>query len=163
VGDFDIELPVAGTAGIECRTGGDFNTYNLVFQFSGNVSVPGTATKTQGTAVVGLPIRGSNANEVIVPLRGVTNVQHLIVNLSGVQNSIGQIINNQVARMDVLIGDVNASRRTDATDVTIVRGQTVQTTTQANCRYDVNASGRIDSTDVTITRGQSVTALPPPP
>jgi hypothetical protein len=66
--------------------------------------------------------------------------------------------------MDVLLGDVNSTARTDAGDVTQVRNRTVSipdTTDPASFRYDVNASGRIDAGDVTTTRNATVTVLPP--
>ena len=67
------------------------------------------------------------------------------------------------AHMDVLLGDVNSTGRTDAGDVTQVRNRTVtipDTTNPASFRYDVNASGRIDAGDVTTTRNATVTVLP---
>jgi hypothetical protein len=60
----------------------------------------------------------------------------------------------------VLLGDVNASSRVDAADVSLVRQQTLQTVTSSNFREDVNASGRIDAADVSIVRQQTLTSLP---
>src|SRR4029077_14436720 len=104
-GAFDIDLPVSGPAGVECRAPGPSNTYTLIYTFNGNVTVPGTAGNTQGTAIVGVPTIGPNPNQVTVPLRSVTDAQHLIVTLSGVHDSLNEIVNNAVAPMDVLIGD----------------------------------------------------------
>jgi hypothetical protein len=61
--------------------------------------------------------------------------------------------------MGVLLGEVNASRRTDAGDVTVVRNNTVSIPDQQTFRYDVNTSGRIDAGDVTVVRNSSVTVL----
>jgi hypothetical protein len=62
--------------------------------------------------------------------------------------------------MGVLIGDVNASGRVDAADVSSVRQQTLQNVDGSNFREDINASGRIDAADVSIARQQTLTSLP---
>jgi hypothetical protein len=64
------------------------------------------------------------------------------------------------ASMGVLLGDVNASGRVDAADVSSVRQQTLQTIGVSNFRNDINASGRIDAADVSIARQQTLTSLP---
>jgi hypothetical protein len=159
-GDFDVALPLAGTPGLECRSGGGSNAYALIYTLTGNVSAPGTAAVRQGTATVGAAILGPNPNQVTVPLTGVANAQHLVVTLNGVQDSTGTILDNLVGRMDVLLADVNASKRVDAADVSSVRQQTLQTITGSNFRNDINASGRIDAADVSIARQQTLTSLP---
>jgi hypothetical protein len=62
--------------------------------------------------------------------------------------------------MGVLVGDVNASGRVDAADVSLVRQQTLQPIDSTNFREDVNTSGRIDAADVSIVRQQTLTSLP---
>ena len=47
-GTFDINMPLMGNAGIECRTGGGGNYYQLVFTFPGAVTFTG-ATVSTGT------------------------------------------------------------------------------------------------------------------
>jgi PKD repeat protein len=160
VGNFDIDLPFTGTAGLECRQPGSQSTYQLVYTFNKAVSVPGTATKAQGSAIVGTPTLGPNADQVTVPLRSVTDAQHLIINLSGVQDNLGEAANNQMARMDLLIGDVDASRRVDSTDVFQERQLSLQIANPSNFRADIDGSGRLDSTDVFITRQRSLNSLP---
>jgi hypothetical protein len=156
-------LPLAGNPGLECRSGGASNAFTLIYTLDRNLTAAGTATVTQGAATVGTPTVGPNANQVTVPLTGVTNAQHLIITLNGVQDAAGAILNNLVGRVDVLLGDVNASRRVDAADVSLVRQQTLQPVTTSNFREDVNASGRIDAADVSIARQQTLTSLPSTP
>jgi hypothetical protein len=156
--DYDVALPTTGTAGIECRSPGANNSHNLVYLLAGNFLNAGTATVTQGTATAGTPT--INGNQITVPLTGVTNAQHLIVTLNGVQDASGIVTNNLVGRMDVLLGDVNASGRVDSADVSSVRQQTLQTITNTNFRNDINATGRIDAADVSIARQQTLTSLP---
>jgi hypothetical protein len=62
--------------------------------------------------------------------------------------------------MGVLLGDVNASGRVDAADVSLVREQTLVPIDSSNFRADINASGRIDAADVSIARQQTLTSLP---
>ncbi|MDQ3313263.1 MAG: PKD domain-containing protein, partial [Verrucomicrobiota bacterium] len=159
-GTFDIDLPLAGTAGIECRSPGSGNAYKLIYTFERNVLNPGSASKQQGTATVGPATIGPLANQVTVNLTGVSNAQHLIVMLNGVRDSPGAVSNNLPARMDVLLGDVNATGRTDSSDVTLVKQQNAKAPTQTTFRTDVNCSGRIDSSDVKVTQQASGTALP---
>ena len=158
--DFDIDLPLTGTAGVECRSGGANGLYNLIYTFHRNISVPGTATKTQGSLILGVPVLGPNANQVTVPLRSVNNAQHVVITLNGVQETAGPILNNSVARMDVLLADVDSSGRVDSNDVTLVRQQALQSLTNSNFREDIDVSGRIDSNDATIARQQALTSLP---
>ena len=162
-GPFDILLPITGTAGIECRTPDTGNAYQLIFTFSRNITDPGSAIKQAGNVTVGTATIGPLPNQVTVPLTDVTNAQHVLVNLNYVHDAAGAILFNMTARMDVLLGDVNASGRVDSGDVSLVRQQTLQTVTTSNFREDINASGRIDAGDVSISRQQALTALPTPP
>ena len=161
-GDFDVDLPLVGNPGIECRSGGANNLYTLIYTFHRNVTVPGTATKTQGTAIVGVPTIGPKPNQVTIPLRSVANAQHLGITLNGVHDVTGATINNLAAHMDVLLGDVDGTGRVDADDVTLVRQNNFQLLTQTppTFREDVDLTGRIDADDVTITRQQNFTFLP---
>jgi hypothetical protein len=163
-GTFDIALPLAGNAGIECRSGGaPTGNHTLIYTLDRNLSVPGTASVVVSPSGSGTATAGPGANQVTVNLTGVPNAQHVSVTLNGVQDSVGATLNNLVARMDVLLGDVNASRRVDSGDVSLVRQQTLQTITgppTGNFREDINASGRIDSGDVSIARQQTLTSLP---
>jgi hypothetical protein len=158
-GDFDIDLPLAGSPGIECRTNSTAGSHKIIYTLDRTLTGAGSATASQANAGVTTAL-GPNANQVTVNLTGITNAQHLTVSLNGVQDAAGNILDNLVARMDVLLGDVNSTKRTDSGDVTQVRNRTVTTTTQPTCRFDVNASGRIDAGDVTVTRNATVTVLP---
>ena len=74
-GTFDINLPLTGSAGVECRSGGTSNTYQVVFTFPNAVTVGG-ATVTPGAggsgSVVGAPIVSADGKTVTVNLTGVT-------------------------------------------------------------------------------------------
>jgi DNA-binding beta-propeller fold protein YncE len=160
-GPFDIRLPLAGNLGIECRSGGSTGDYSMVYRFASTLSSVGGANITAGTgSIASSGIDPGDAHRYLVNLTGVTNAQRIGVTLSNVSESTGNTSNLVPAEMGVLIGDVNASRRVDAADVSSVRQQTLQTVSNSNFRNDINASGRIDAADVSIARQQTLTSLP---
>ena len=54
-GSFDVNLPLSGTPGIECRSGGATSDYTIVVTFLANVSVNGNpqAAVTSGIGTIG--------------------------------------------------------------------------------------------------------------
>jgi hypothetical protein len=160
-GTFDVNLPLTGPRGIECRSGGANRDYTMVFSFANTLTSVSSATVTSGTGSVSSNnIDSNDAHNYIVTLTGVTNAQTITVSLSNVTDSTGDFSPAVAGQMGVLLGDVNASGRVDAADVSLVRQQTLQPVTTSNFREDVNASGRIDAADVSITRQQTLTSLP---
>ena len=154
-GTFDIDLPESDAAGIECRTGGPTNDYTVVFTFTNDISVEGADVTTGTGTVNNFSVVG---NQVTVNLTGVTNAQTIVITLGRVSDGINT--SDVQATMGVLIGDVNASRRVDAADVSSVRQQTLQPVTNSTFRNDINTTGRIDAADVSIARQQTLTSLP---
>jgi hypothetical protein len=165
-GSFDIDLPFTGNPGIECRSGGANGDHTLVFSFPNALSTVGSVTASATTSGGTAPVTvlntsgiGTDTHQYFVNLTGVPNASHLSVALNSVTDAAGDV-GNVSAHMDVLLGDVNASGRTDSGDVTAVRNHTVAVPDQQTFRFDVNVSGRIDAGDVTATRNASVTVLP---
>jgi hypothetical protein len=157
-GLFDINLPLVGNPGIECRNKGD-NAHTLIYTLDRNVAVAGTATTTQGTATAGTPTIGPLANQVTVNLTGVTNAQHLVITLNGVQDAAGTILNNFIGRMDVLLGDTSGNRLVNSTDISQVQAQSGKAVGSSNFRTDVTANGLINSTDISTVQSKSGTGL----
>jgi hypothetical protein len=157
-GTFDVALPLSGTVGIECRSGQGTNSNNhqVVVTFPVPIVSVANATVSSGTGSVSTFV--ISGNQVIVNLTGVTNAQTITITLSAVND--GTNVGDVSIPMALLLGDVNASRRVDAADVSLVRQQTLQTVTTSNFREDINASGRIDAADVSIARQQTLTSLP---
>jgi hypothetical protein len=152
---------VNGPVGIECRSGSATGDYSLVFTFAANlVSVDGASVTDGIGSVVDGAIDSNDSHQFIVDLTGVANAQVITVSLSNVTDVVGSFSDNVSALMGVLVGDVNASGRVDAADVSLVRQQSLQAVNRSNFRQDVNASGRIDAADVSIVRQQSLTSLP---
>jgi hypothetical protein len=68
---------------------------------------------------------------------------------------------NLVIPMGVLIGDVNANRVVNASDVAQTKAQVGQPVTTSNFRADVNPNGIINASDVIHVKALSGTFLPP--
>jgi Dockerin type I domain len=159
-GTFDINLPLSGTRGVECRSGGTGEAagqFTMILTFSTPLASCGSTTGN------GALFSGPGPNQCTVNLSRVTNATYVTVTLNGVVSSTGGVGNNFTGTMGVLLGDVNGNGSVDSGDVTLVRQQTLQNVTQSNFREDVTANGSIDSGDVTITRQQTLTSLPSPP
>jgi hypothetical protein len=165
-GDFDIPLPFNGTAGVECRVPGPDNSYTLVFTFdrpvanAGTVSIQGTGSVAPAPNGSANPSIGGNSNEVIVNLNGVTDQQHLVVTLSNVRDSSGNTFSPVPARMDVLVGDVDASGVVTSGDTNLCKAQALQPLTADNFRNDVNVSGQITTGDANLIKQNALNHLP---
>jgi hypothetical protein len=163
-GTFDIDLPLAGTAGVECRAAGPGDSYTLIYTFNGTVGFAGTATKVQGSETVGTAAIGPNPNQVTVPLSGVTNLQHVVVSLDGVRDQIGGLLGSLTARMDVVLSDVNQTHDVNSGDVFLVQqqnGQALPPNGTADFHRDINVNGFIDSGDVFLSQKQNPSRLAP--
>jgi hypothetical protein len=154
-GTFDVGLPLVGTPGIECRSGGATNDYQIVVTFGGPVTFS-AAQVTQGTGSVSST--STNNNQVLINLTGVTNAQTIQVTLASVND--GTSTTNVSIPMSILIGDTNADRFTDAVDVSQTKSQSGNAVSTANFREDVNVDGFIDAVDASLVKSKSGTALP---
>jgi hypothetical protein len=163
-GNFDINLPLTGNPGIECRTSGGTNDYTMIATFSNPVTVNGNpqAQMTLGTGTVGSGGVGNggmvtiSGNTVTIPLTNVANAQIINVTLFGVNGS-----GNVVIPMGVLVGDVNGNRAVNASDVAFGKGHLGQPLDATNFRADVNANGVINAVDVSLVKIHSGDTLPP--
>ncbi len=158
-GAFDIELPLAGSSGVECRSGGANGNYTLVFNFANNLTSVGSATVTTGIGSVASRVVGPNANQYTVQLTGVippnaSNGQLLSVTLGNVldaQSNAGSV----AVSMGVLVGDVNGDRAVNSGDAQQTRTRSGQPASPTNFRSDVNADGTVNSGDAFIVRQHS--------
>jgi hypothetical protein len=156
VGTFDINLPLSGEPGVECRSGATGHT--LVFTFSNNL-VSGNATIASGVGnVSGTPL--FNGNTMTVNLTGVGNAQKITVRLSNVTDSFSQVMPNTDVGMNVLVGDTNWNKVVNSTDVAQTKMQSGLALSAANFRSDVTVSGTINSSDVTLVKSQSGAGVP---
>ena len=152
---FDIALPLTGTAGIECRTGGANGDHQVIMTFPSLVTVASTSVTTGTGSVSGFTVNGG---QVTVNLTGVTNAQAIILTLFGVND--GTTTSNVTVPMGVLLGDTNGDRFVNSGDTTQTRGRSGQTTDATNFRSDVNTDGLVNSGDTTVVRARSGNSLP---
>ena len=155
-GTFDVPLPLTGNVGVECRSGGATNDYQMIINFATTVTVE-SASVTSGTGSV--TSFGVSGSQVTVNLTGVTNVQTITVTLFNVND--GTHMGNVPVSMGVLVGDVNGNAVVNASDVSLTKSQVGQAVSSSNFREDVNANGVINSVDIALVKSKVGTALPP--
>jgi hypothetical protein len=160
-GAFNINLPLSGLAGVECRSS---SIYTVVFTFANPLtSTPGVTATATGMVQPG-PSSGNidpnDSHNYIANLTSLPNAQYITVTLSNVNDSDGNFSNAVPAVMGLLIGDASGNRSVNATDVSQVKLQSGMGVTSANFRADVSPSGVVNSTDVGVAKFRSGTALP---
>jgi len=164
-GSFDVNLPLTGTPGIECRLGGATNDHVMVVTFPSNVTVQGNpqAAVTLGNGTIGSEGMSNggmvliNGNVVTVPLTNVTNAQTINVTLFGVSN--GSTSGNVVIPMSILAGDTNGTGAVNSSDIIFTKLRVGQAINATNFRADVNAGGAINANDISATKTYIGTGL----
>jgi hypothetical protein len=159
-GIFDVNLSLAGSAGIECRSGGANNDHQVILTFAVPVTALSEATVTPGGSgsgnVAGTPI--INGNEVTVNLTNVSNAQTLTINLIGVSD--GTKSGDVSVPMSVLAGDTNDDGSVNSTDIAQTKSQSGNVVGSSNFRDDVTVDGNLNSSDIALVKSRSGTALP---
>jgi hypothetical protein len=154
-GTFDIDLPLTGTPGIECRSGGPGNNHQIVVTFFDNVTFR-SATVISGTGSVA-STSGNGTNTVAINLTNVANAQ--TINVALVEVNDGTSTTTVVIPLSVLLGDITGNGVVNGSDVTAVK-HTSQAVDASNFRADVIANGLLNSSDVSAVKFSSGTALP---
>ena len=150
-GTFDVNMPLSGVSGVECRSA---TTYNAVFTFDAPVT-SGQVTVTGGTATVGAVT--FSGNSMTAQLTGVTTAEVVTLHT---QNINGDGLPHGDVPFGFLVADANASRVVDKPDQTLVQGQLNQTVTSSNFREDLNADGLINNTDLNLVRTNKGHSIP---
>ena len=153
-GVFDVDLPLNGSPGIECRSGAA--GHSLIFTFS-NMVVSGNAALSGAADMAGQPIFDDRT--MTVNLQNAQDRQTLTVSLSGVTDSFGQTMPATTVAMSLLLGDVNNSANVNASDVGQVKAHAGATLNQANFRSDVTANGSINGSDIATVKSASGSAF----
>ena len=118
-GNFAINLPLTGPAGVECRSGGANNDYQIVVSFLNTVTFSG-ADVTSGAGSV-TSATGSGTTTATVNLTGVTSGQTIKVTLFGVDD--GSTFSDLIIPMSVLVGDTTGNGSVNASDVGATKTQ----------------------------------------
>jgi len=155
-GTFDVNLPLAGEPGLECRNSA--GKHKFVFSFN-NTVVSGGASVTLGTGgVVGSPI--FSGNTMTVNLAGVTDVQKITVTLTDVTDTSAHVLPSTDVSANMLISDTSANKIVSTFDVRQTRLQVGVPVTSANFREDVKPDGSITSIDVRQVQSRVGNSLP---
>lgn len=154
-GDFDIDLPLTGKVGIECRSGLTRNT--IVYTFNNTIASVGSATSSCGT-VGSTTISG---NQVIQTFNGAACDQSTVtVTLHDVADTGGNTLSSAAASVGILVGDVTGDGRVKNGDIASVQAFRGQQTNSSNFRNDVTLDGRINNADVQTVRLHRDDVLP---
>ncbi|MEY2544573.1 MAG: hypothetical protein QOE81_2034 [Verrucomicrobiota bacterium] len=160
---FDINLPLTGSPGIECRSGGTNGTYTVLFKFALPISSVGGGSVTNGIGSVSTRmIDSANTRQYIVNLTGVANAQYLTIGLTNVVDVAGNTASAVSTTMGVLTGDATANGNVNSSDISEVQSQSGQLATANNFRDDATLNGIINSSDISLVQSQSGMALPSP-
>ena len=155
-GTFDIDLPLTGSAGIECRSGGVNGVHQIVFTFPTAVTLSGaTVTPQAGMSgtMTDAPVISPDGRTVTLNLTNVTDAQTLTITLSGVNN--GTSTSDVAVPMSLLLGDTNGNGVVNASDVSQTKSRSGQSATNANFRSDVVANGAINASDLALVKSRS--------
>jgi hypothetical protein len=157
-GDFDVNLPLTGAPGVECRAGGSDGTHTLLFTFTNHVT-SGTATVTTGEGdLSGPPTFASNVMNV--NLSGVSDAQSLTVTLSDVTDAYSQGVAPTPIKVNVLHGDTTGNGMVNSSDIAQTKSHSGSALTDANFRADVTTDGSHNSSDIAKVKSQSGKAVP---
>ncbi len=155
-GTFDINLPLAGL-GIECRSGGASQAYQIVFAFDQTLT-SAQASVLSGVAVIsGVTVSGSS---VIVSLTGVADVQSLRLGVQNVTARGASALPSVAVTIGFLIGDSTGDGSVATGDVSQIRSRVAAPLTTANFRSDINADGSIATGDVSQSRSKAGNTMP---
>jgi RHS repeat-associated protein len=150
--NYDINLPLTGSPGMECRNGPD---HKIVITFPNVVTFSG-ASVTGGASV--LSTSGNQTNTITVNLTGVANAQTVTVVLWNASDGLS--VGNVYVQMAVLLGDVTGNGSVNSSDVSEVQYNSGSAVNATNFRDDVNVNNQINSSDVSTVQFQSGTQLP---
>jgi hypothetical protein len=159
-GPFDIDLPLVGTRGIECRNGGPTNDYTIVFSFTNPLTAVDNVSPGCGSVSSSM-IDSTDAHRYIVNLTGVAcNEQYITTTLTGVHDNQVQTLASASATMGLLLGDTTDSGSVNSSDISQTKAQSGTIPTASTFRTDVTVNGLINSSDISTVKSKSGTALP---
>ena len=146
-----MNLPLSGTPGIECRSGGATGDHTVVVTFANPVTVNGNfqADVIAGNGAIGnggVPNNGMvtvNGSGVTIPLTNVADVQNLTLMLFNVNNGAGS--GDVAIPLSLLAGDTNGNGQVTGTDISQTKALSGGAITASTFRADVVPSDSINS------------------
>lgn len=151
---YNVSLPLSGSYGIECRSGGPNAAHQLIFTFNNPLAPTNNpSVSVEGTANVAAPI--VSGRTITVDLTGVADVQVLTLTLSNVKDILNQTLPSTSVRMGMLLGDTNHNGVVNATDVAETKSHSGNETGAWNFRADTSLTGFVSSTDIAQVKANS--------
>jgi hypothetical protein len=154
-GTFDLDLPLTGTPGIECRSGLTPGDHQIIATFANPITLTGASISSGTGSVSSYTTDGAT---VTINLTGIANAQNITIILASVSD--GSNSGDVSIPMSILLGDVNGNGVVSNTDVAALKSQVAAPVTSSNFRNDVNANGVISNSDVSTSKAQVGTSLP---
>jgi hypothetical protein len=158
-GVFNIDLPLTGAPGVECRQGALGTATSIVFTFSDSVTSV-DSTSTSCGRVISTTASGATVTVLLNNVQSSCDGSDVTVTLTGVNGGSGSLA-SAAATFGVLAGDVNGDGTVDASDLQQVRGNSgAGLVTSANFRDDVSVDGKVNHADINLTRAARGNSLP---
>ena len=149
---YDIQLPLGGGTGVECRTLANGLTIVLTFD---QAVVSGDAAVSAGTATVS----GFSDTTMTVTVAGLNDLQSVTLTVSNVANGAAETLASGAVTWRTLLGDVNANGSITGADVNIIKAN-FGAVTKATFRCDLNADGAINGVDFTTAKTKVGNSVP---
>jgi len=159
-GNFDIDLPLTGMPGIECRSGGADGNFQITLTFNNPIASVDDVAASCGI-VQKVRRHASDPHRLLVRLTETCNAQYLILTLTNVHDDQGNTLPSAKVTAGLLLGDINGDGVVDSTDADQTALDQGQTTDGDNFREDINSNGRIDAIDFALVSSELGTMLPP--
>jgi hypothetical protein len=158
-GTFNIDLPLNGTPGVECRQGPLGTATSIVFTFSDTVNSV-DSTSTSCGRVISTTANGSTVTVLLKDIQTSCDGSDVTVTLTGVNGDSGTL-DSAAVTFGMLAGDVNGDGTVDGNDLHSVRMNSGRgLVTEDNFRNDVSADGKVNHADISLTRAARGNSLP---
>lgn len=160
-GTFDINLPLAGNLGIECRAGATPASHQIVATFVSPATFSSVSV-TSGIGQVESTSSNGDGSQVTVNLQNVSNAQ--TVGITFFNFAHGSFTADITFPIGILLGDTTGNGSINSSDVSLVKSKSGQFADALSFRTDVTTNGQINATDVSIVKsgsGTSLTAIMP--
>ena len=148
-----FRFPASNAAAVQVPNS---NNHQIIVTFANAITDTGvTVNSVDGFATATQNISGGVAT---VDVSNVADAQTITVTLKNVNDGIH--LGDVTIPMSVLLGDTTGNGSVNSSDVSQVKAQSGQTTTNSNFRTDVNVNGSINASDVALVKSSSGASLP---
>jgi len=160
-GAFDVELPLTGDPGIECRSGGPRSHHKVIFTFNNVLTAVDGGAISCGS-IHRIQIDEEDPHQVQVSFAAADcNAEFVTLTLTGLHDDQGHTLDEVAVTLGLLLGDVNGDGVVDRSDAEEVRHDHGARTDETNFREDIDTNGRIQAVDFAVVQSEIGSMLPP--